>query len=101
MCDLKLKLNKLANNQLSEKEMSQVSGGAGTWYCGANGGDCGCACAYANSGGASTSANGSANQGRSLISPGLTPTNGDAYQCGSEKGVVVKVNKQWVILWEN
>jgi natural product precursor len=51
-----LKLNVLASQKLSEVEMNQVKGGTSTTtIC------CGCSCYYANSGGSSTNANGSAN----------------------------------------
>ena len=47
-----LKLNKLSNNELSEKSANTIKGGCGC---------CQCACQFASQGGASTSANASAN----------------------------------------
>lgn len=46
---------------LNEKEMSAIYGGS-----------CGCACAYANSGGSSTEDNYAANNAGDLHSPGMT-----------------------------
>jgi len=68
-----LKINKLAENRLNEKEMNSINGGAG-WYINLNGGQatcCGCACRYANSGGSSDDANGWANSANNLASPGM------------------------------
>jgi len=48
-----LKLNNLAQQNLSNKEMNAVRGGECT---------CGCGCLYAGSGGSSTSANANANK---------------------------------------
>jgi natural product precursor len=64
-----LKLNKLAQNRLNEKEINSIKGG--TWYTGLNGYTCGCACAYANSSGSTTAGNGWANNEKKLCSPGL------------------------------
>ncbi len=55
----KLKLNALAKKNLSELEMNQVRGGD----C------CGCSCYYADNGGSSIDANGSANNKAGLHSP--------------------------------
>ena len=68
-----LKLNKLAENRLNEKEMNSINGGAG-WYITCGSGycySCGCACAYANSGGSSDDGNGWANSKSNLASPGM------------------------------
>ena len=73
-----LKLNKLAKNRLNEKEMNELTGGAEYWgYYTIKGGKvtafvaiCGCACAYANSGGSSTGNNKEANAGGGKFSPG-------------------------------
>lgn len=50
----KIKLNVLANRNLSDVEMNQVRGGGPLWCC-----ECGCR--YANSGGSSIDSNASAN----------------------------------------
>ena len=63
---MNLKLNTLANQNLDSKEMTAIRGGGTP-------GICGCACAYANSGGSSSSANGSANNASGLFSPGTFP----------------------------
>ena len=70
----KLKLNKLAENRLNEKEMGSIKGGAlyaqviigGRWVT-----LCGCACAYANNGGSSENSNFNANYNSRLFSPQL------------------------------
>ncbi|MDR1552406.1 MAG: TIGR04149 family rSAM-modified RiPP [Prevotellaceae bacterium] len=51
----KIKLNKLAQNAMKNKEMNHVRGGFGNPYF------CGCGCQYAGQGGSSTTANASAN----------------------------------------
>lgn len=56
----KLKLNVLSESNLSKLEMNQVKGGF----------TCGCACAYANSGGSSIDDNCDANHASGLTSPG-------------------------------
>lgn len=48
----KIKLNKLAENSLANREMKELKGGN---YC------CSCSCAYANNGGSSIDANRDAN----------------------------------------
>jgi natural product precursor len=59
-----LKLNQLAQQNLSNKEMNAVKGGA----C------CCCGCNYAGQpGGSSTTDNDSANRARGLSSPGCPP----------------------------
>ena len=59
-----LKLNVLANQNLSGKEMNSLKGGA----------SCCCGCIYKNEpGGSSTSANDSANEARGLSSPNCLP----------------------------
>ena len=55
----KIKLNVLAEKNLSELEMNQVRGGGG----------CGCSCYYADNGGSSSGDNGSANNKAGLSSP--------------------------------
>ncbi|MCI7071780.1 MAG: TIGR04149 family rSAM-modified RiPP [Bacteroides pyogenes] len=47
----KIKLNKLAENSLANREMKELKGGKG----------CQCSCCYAGSGGSSTTDNGNAN----------------------------------------
>ncbi|GHV34153.1 hypothetical protein FACS1894178_1100 [Bacteroidia bacterium] len=56
-----LKLNKLEERNLSEKQMNHIKGGS-------PGDCCGCGCAYENQGGASVAANGNANQAGGLNS---------------------------------
>lgn len=56
----KLKLNKLAENSLANREMKELIGGN----------FCTCGCHYANSGGSSYDANGSANNAGNLQSYG-------------------------------
>lgn len=53
---MNIKLNKLADNRLTEKEMEKTTGGN---YCT-------CGCCYANNGGSSTSGNAGANYGSNL-----------------------------------
>lgn len=48
----KIKLNKLAGNNLADREMKEIKGGS--WVCS-------CSCAYADSGGSSIEANRDAN----------------------------------------
>ena len=55
-----LKLNKLAQNELSKKEMNNVRGGN----------TCGCACAHENNSGSSTHDNAYANHASGLRSDG-------------------------------
>lgn len=58
-----LKLNKLVNNQLNDKELCKIVGGeTESLPC------CTCSCAYENQGGASTYANAGANQKEGLYS---------------------------------
>ena len=73
-----LKLNKIAKNRLTEKEMENTKGGAVVKKL------CGCACAYANSGGSSTDANRSANAAKGLTSDG-TPDGIYFYDTASGK----------------
>ena len=56
-----LKISIAEGSLLNEKELSAIYGGS-----------CGCACAYANSGGSSTEDNGAANNAGNLHSPGMT-----------------------------
>lgn len=58
-----LKLNQIEKTTLSNQELRQVKGGQSysTYYCG-------CACAYADSGGSSTTDNGVANSRDNLSS---------------------------------
>jgi natural product precursor len=58
-----LKLNKLEEQNLAERQMNVVKGGG-------NPGNCGCACTYANNGGSSTCDNAAANWNAGLASPG-------------------------------
>jgi natural product precursor len=62
----KLKLNKLSDQHLAEKQTNMVRGGAepGGGIC-----NCYCACAYADQGGSSTADNQSANNAGGLYSP--------------------------------
>ena len=53
----KLKLNQLSKVEMQKKEMYNLVGG----HCGSDHSYCGCACAYAQSGGSSNDANGDAN----------------------------------------
>jgi natural product precursor len=55
-----LKLNQIAERDLSEKQMNAIKGGTGDC--------CGCACAHANSGGSSEVSNGNANKAGRLNS---------------------------------
>lgn len=64
----KLKLNKLANNQLKEKEMSFLNGGE----IDGNRVHCGCGCCYANNGGSSIDDNGQRNAAYGKVSQGCT-----------------------------
>lgn len=57
-----LKVNQIEKNQMSANEMNYILGGGGTNYCG-------CACAYADSGGSSTYNNGYANSRGGVNSP--------------------------------
>ena len=71
-----LKLNRLAENKLSEKEMESINGGAMYYYrndpeCRCQYLVCACGCQYANSGGSSTNANGNANYKGGIIPNGL------------------------------
>lgn len=59
-----LKLNKLTNNQLNEKEMGFITGGE----IDGNKVHCGCGCCYENNGGSSRDDNGQANAARGLTS---------------------------------
>jgi len=56
-----LKTNQIEKENLSKTEMAYLNGGV----------SCGCACRYANSGGASTSDNNNANAAGGLHSPGM------------------------------
>lgn len=58
----KLKLNQVSKVNLEQQEMGKLSGGIEVWP------NCGCACAYATSGGSSESNNGSANHSKGLYS---------------------------------
>lgn len=58
-----LKLNKVNNNKLNDQQMNLVRGG-GEGQC------CGCGCAWADQGGSSIAANGNANSGAGVNSPG-------------------------------
>lgn len=62
----KIKLNKLADNSLAQREMKGIKGGA----C------CSCGCFYANQGGSSTQDNGVANAKHCYSSP-IPPGRGD------------------------
>ncbi|GHV34584.1 hypothetical protein FACS1894178_2370 [Bacteroidia bacterium] len=55
-----LKLNKIAEQNLNEKQMHQIRGGAS---------GCSCGCQYANNGGSSISNNGMANADNGLHAP--------------------------------
>lgn len=59
----KIKLNKLADNSLAQREMKGIKGGGPD-------GSCFCACRYAQQGGSSTSDNAIANSNRGLDSVG-------------------------------
>jgi natural product precursor len=82
-----LKLNKLEERNLSEKQMRKIEAGNCTWTEG-NGthtAACACGCAYANSGGSSTAANGQANRARGLCTPNFSYekfTDGITYDAG-------------------
>lgn len=56
-----LKVNQIEKARLSKTEMAYVTGGE----------SCGCACRYANAGGASTASNKNANAASGLHSPGM------------------------------
>jgi natural product precursor len=56
-----LKLNKLEEQNLAERQMNVVKGGLCT---------CGCGCLYANSGGSSTDANANANKSSGIMPNG-------------------------------
>lgn len=63
----KLKLNQISKANLEQQEMGKLSGGGfgdgvEIWP------NCGCGCAYASTGGSSTSGNGSANHSGGLYS---------------------------------
>lgn len=58
-----LKFSQIEKNQLTERAMSQVTGGNAA---------CGCGCAAAGKGGSSTAANDAANDAGGLHSPGMT-----------------------------
>lgn len=70
-----LKINKLAENRLNEKEMKNITGGGpylSIVVTDSNGKvvhDCGCGCYYVNNGGSSTGDNFNANLAKSLHSP--------------------------------
>ena len=66
-----LKLNKLAENRLNEKEMKNLTGGYKIFetHVGTNIKSCGCGCYYANQGGSSTNDNGGKNHETGLWSP--------------------------------
>jgi natural product precursor len=66
----KLKLNRLSDVELNEKELNRILGGGTP-------GDCCCGCNYASSGGSSSSANDSANNASGLHSPGCGSGGGD------------------------
>jgi natural product precursor len=73
---MNIKLNKLAENRLNEKEMNSINGGVGTYItCNDKGVcyACGCSCAYANSGGSSSAGNGNANSLLDTDSKGWPP----------------------------
>ncbi len=59
----KIKLNKLSNNALAERQMKGLKGGSPD-------GSCFCACRYAKHGGSSTNDNALANSDKGLDSPG-------------------------------
>lgn len=67
-----LKLSVAEENILSNKEKGAIVGGS-----------CGCACRYAESGGSSTAANGSANKAGDLHSPGMMHITGEVNEDGS------------------
>jgi natural product precursor len=69
----KLKLNRLSDQQLAEKQMNNLLGGAGEGGSQINCG-CYCGCCYANQGGSSTQDNGRANQAGGLYSNCGIPT---------------------------
>ena len=54
-----IKLNRLTENHLKNREMSSITGGAG----------CSCGCQYQNSGGSSSACNADANQKGGITSP--------------------------------
>ena len=62
----KLKLNRLSDQNLAEKQMNTLTGGEAS-QCPAG---CCCACRYANQGGSSSSDNGKANTAGGLHSTG-------------------------------
>jgi natural product precursor len=62
----KIKLNQLAEIEMNEREMCRLLGG-GTPGC------CQCSCAYADTGGSSTSANDGANNANGQTSDGSNP----------------------------
>jgi natural product precursor len=64
----KLKLNRLSDQSLAEKQMNSLMGGSGI-NCG-----CYCGCCYENQGGSTTQDNGRANQAGGLYSDCGIPT---------------------------
>jgi natural product precursor len=72
-----LKLNKLEERNLSERQMRKIEAGRCTWTEGIwdMAATCACGCAYANSGGSSTAANGQANRARGLCTPNFSFAN--------------------------
>ncbi|GHV34138.1 hypothetical protein FACS1894178_1050 [Bacteroidia bacterium] len=61
-----LKLNKLEERNLSEKQMNHIKGGG-------VGDPCGCGCCYADSGGSSVADNAWSNSQSGLVSGGCKP----------------------------
>ena len=68
----KLKLTRLSREELDEREMDAIIGGAAS---------CGCACAYVNYGGSSTTDNSNANEQYGYHSPGMTPEEEEVEEC--------------------
>jgi hypothetical protein len=68
----KLKLNMRENKILTQKEMNAIHGGS-----------CGCACAYASSGGSDSTSNDKANAAGDLHSPGMLHVTGVMNEDGS------------------
>ncbi len=74
----KIKLNKLSDDALAQRQLQALKGGRREW--------CQCACAYVNHGGSSTMDNGLANRDSGKDSPqGGTYTLPDAEVIGQKK----------------
>ncbi|GHV35029.1 hypothetical protein FACS1894178_3750 [Bacteroidia bacterium] len=68
-----LKLNKIAEGNLNEKQMHQIKGGGATPFI------CSCGCQYANSGGSSISANMYANCSENKVVPANVEKKAECY----------------------